>query len=101
MDIDTICCYCEPVPQEVKIQEAAQVVGLGAVPGCITVILTDEMADSCQPGGAPGKLLRCCKLCFCLVLHFNSCVAADTALRMQPALSTRAFCVTLLSGVLD
>lgn len=42
--------------QEIKVQEKTQCLGVGSMPGYVTAILLDEMADCCQPGGAPG----CC-----------------------------------------
>ncbi len=37
--------------QEIKVQERMQCLAVGSVPSSISVLLQDEMADSCQPGG--------------------------------------------------
>lgn len=41
--------------QELRLQEQLQCLEPGSVPASMAVVLTDELADSCQPGGA-----RCC-----------------------------------------
>lgn len=37
--------------QEIKIQEKMQCLEVGSVPSSVTVVLQDELADTCQPGG--------------------------------------------------
>ena len=37
--------------QEIRVQEQAQSLSMGALPQSMTVILTDDLADSCRPGG--------------------------------------------------
>mgnify|MGYP001811092546 FL=1 len=39
-------------PQEVRVQERLQCLDAGSVPSAISVLLLDEMADTCQAGGA-------------------------------------------------
>lgn len=38
--------------QEVRVQERLQCLDAGSVPSAISVLLLDEMADTCQAGGA-------------------------------------------------
>lgn len=37
--------------QEVRVQEKMQCLAMGALPCSITVLLQDELADACRPGG--------------------------------------------------
>jgi len=37
--------------QEIRVQEQVQTLSMGALPQSITVLLTDDLADSCKPGG--------------------------------------------------
>jgi len=41
----------KPNPQEVRVQERLQCLDAGSVPSAISVMLLDEMADTCQAGG--------------------------------------------------
>ncbi len=43
--------------QEIRVQEQAQSLSMGSLPQSMTVILTDDLADSCRPGGAALTLL--------------------------------------------
>lgn len=38
--------------QEIRVQEQAQELVMGSLPQAITAILTDDLADSCRPGGS-------------------------------------------------
>ena len=40
-----------PGYQEVRLQEKMQCLAMGTLPCAITVVLLDELADTCQPGG--------------------------------------------------
>ena len=44
--------------QEIRVQEQAQELSMGSLPQSITAILTDDLADSCRPGGN-SPLLKC------------------------------------------
>ena len=37
---------------QIRVQEQAQCLALGALPRSITVLLVDDLADCCRPGGA-------------------------------------------------
>jgi DNA replicative helicase MCM subunit Mcm2 (Cdc46/Mcm family) len=39
--------------QELRLVERTQCLALGAVPVSITTVMLDDLADSCQAGGAP------------------------------------------------
>lgn len=45
-------CYTNH--QELRVQQQLQCLEPGSVPASITVVLQDELADSCQPGGGNG-----------------------------------------------
>ena len=38
--------------QELRVQEKSQSLAMGSLPRSITVIVLDDLADKCQPGGA-------------------------------------------------
>jgi hypothetical protein len=54
--ISAITLLCWPPFQEVRIQERLQCLDAGSVPSAISVMLLDEMADTCQAGGALGQI---------------------------------------------
>lgn len=43
--------------QTIRVQEQSQNLAMGALPQAITVLLTDDLADSCLPGGMDFRFL--------------------------------------------
>ena len=51
MSLNTESAARKGVRLQVRVQERMQCLAMGAMPRSINVILTEELADSCRPGG--------------------------------------------------
>ena len=75
--------------QEIKIQENTQVLGVGAIPRSIPVILKDDLVDVVKAGGT-----KFCEAFFFFLLSYflllaipiSSCIFKGTSTKMRPVL---------------